>query len=72
MGWRVLRPEAGTHAAVCDPSSRKRRLIRDVFMLICTCLGFSSFYFFFSFFLSERAFRVERKKFWRTGNFRKA
>lgn len=32
--------EAGTQAAGYGPPGRKRRLIRDVFMLICTWLGF--------------------------------
>lgn len=45
-----------------DPLGRKRRLIRDVFMLICTWLGFSR---------AEKGCRKEGKKFRRAGNFRK-
>lgn len=45
-----------------DPLGRKRRLIRDVFMLICTWLGFSR---------AEKGCRIEGKKFRRAGNFLK-
>lgn len=45
-----------------DPPGRKWRLIRDVFMLICTWLNFSR---------AEKVCRIEGKKFRRARNFRK-
>lgn len=52
-------PEAGTQAAGSDPLRRKRSLIRDVFMLICTWLSFSR---------AEKVGSVEEKKFRREEN----